>query len=49
MPKRYAREFRRSVCERLVAGEKVSSIGDPFQLGLSYVLTHPSATDCPMS
>ena len=38
MPKRYAREFRRSVCERLVAGEKVSSIGAPFQLGLSYFL-----------
>jgi transposase-like protein len=26
MPKQYAREFRRSVCERLVAGEKVSSL-----------------------
>ena len=24
MPKRYPREFRRAVCERLVAGEKVS-------------------------
>ena len=24
MPKRYAREFRRAVCERLVAGEKVT-------------------------
>jgi hypothetical protein len=24
MPKRYAREFRRGICERLVAGEKVS-------------------------
>ena len=24
MPKQYAREFRRAVCERLVAGEKVS-------------------------
>jgi hypothetical protein len=26
MRKRYARDFRRSVCERLVAGEKVSSL-----------------------
>jgi len=26
MPKRYAREFRRSVCERLVAGEKVAAL-----------------------
>jgi transposase-like protein len=26
MPKRCAREFRRVVCERLVAGEKVSSL-----------------------
>jgi hypothetical protein len=24
MPKRYAREFRRAVCARLVAGEKVT-------------------------
>ena len=26
MPKRYAREFRRSVCARMVAGERVSSL-----------------------
>ena len=26
MPKRYAKEFRRSVCERLVAGEHGVSI-----------------------
>src|SRR5580698_10892670 len=26
MPKQYAREFRRAVCERLVAGEKVSAL-----------------------
>jgi hypothetical protein len=25
MPKRYAREFRRAVCERLAAGENVIS------------------------
>jgi transposase-like protein len=30
MPKRYAREFRRSVCERLVASEKVSSLSREF-------------------
>jgi hypothetical protein len=26
MSKRYAREFRRAVCERLVAGERISSV-----------------------
>jgi transposase-like protein len=26
VPKRYAREFRRAVCARLLAGEKVSSL-----------------------
>ena len=26
MPKQYAREFRRAVCARLVAGERVSSL-----------------------
>jgi hypothetical protein len=26
MPKRYARDFQRGACERLVAGEKVSSL-----------------------
>ena len=33
MPKRYAREFRRSVCERLVAGEKVAALSK--ELGVS--------------
>jgi transposase-like protein len=33
MPKRYAREFRRAVCVRLVAGEKVSSVSK--DLGVS--------------
>jgi transposase-like protein len=33
MPKRYAREFRRTVCERLVAGEKVSLLSK--ELGVS--------------
>lgn len=33
MSKRYAREFRRAVCERLVAGEKVSSLAR--ELGVS--------------
>jgi transposase-like protein len=33
MAKRYAREFRRAVCERLVAGERVSSLSK--ELGVS--------------
>lgn len=33
MPKEYAREFRRAACERLVAGEKVSSLSK--ELGVS--------------
>ena len=33
MPKRYAREFRRAVCARLVAGERVSSLSP--ELGVS--------------
>lgn len=33
MPKRYAREFRRAVCERLVAGEKVTGLSE--ELGVS--------------
>jgi transposase-like protein len=33
MPKQYAREFRRAACERLVAGEKVSSLSK--ELGVS--------------
>lgn len=28
MPKRYAREFRRGICERLVAGEKVGKLSE---------------------
>ena len=28
MPKRYAREFRSGICERLVAGEKVSKLSE---------------------
>jgi len=26
MPKRYAREFRRAICDRLVAGERISKV-----------------------
>jgi transposase-like protein len=33
MPKRYAREFRRALCERLVAGEKVPALSE--ELGVS--------------
>jgi transposase-like protein len=32
MPKRYAREFRRAVCERLVAGENVISLSEELQI-----------------
>ena len=28
MPKRYAREFRQAICERLVAGERVSKLSN---------------------
>ena len=28
MPKRYAREFRRAICERLVAGERISKLSE---------------------
>ena len=28
MPQRYAREFRREICERLLAGEKVSKLSE---------------------
>jgi hypothetical protein len=45
MPKRYAREFRREVCERLLAGEKVGDVA--AELG---VLEHTagSPTDAPI-
>ena len=33
MPKRYAREFRRAVCNRTVAGERVNSLAK--ELGVS--------------
>jgi transposase-like protein len=32
MPKQYAREFRRAVCERLVAGEAVSSLAKELEV-----------------
>jgi len=32
MPKRYAREFRRAVCERLVAGEKVTELSAELEV-----------------
>jgi transposase-like protein len=34
MPKRYPLEFRRAVCERLVAGERVAALAD--ELGVSH-------------
>jgi putative transposase len=38
MPKRYAREFRRGICERLVAGEKVSKLSE--ETGVSPATLH---------
>jgi transposase len=38
MPKRYAREFRRSICERLVAGEAVSKLSN--ETGVSPATLH---------
>ncbi len=38
MPKRYAREFRHAVCERLVAGEEVTLLSD--ELGVSQATLH---------
>jgi transposase len=38
MPKRYGREFRRSICERLVAGEAVSRVSE--QSGVSVATLH---------
>jgi len=33
MPKRYGRDFRRAICERLVAGERVTEVSE--QTGVS--------------
>ena len=38
MPKRYAREFRRGICERLVAGEKVRKLSE--ETGVSPATLH---------
>jgi transposase-like protein len=47
MPKRYPSEFRRAVCKRLVAGEKVSSLRK--ELGVSeatlYLWKHQALVD----
>jgi len=47
MPKRYPPEFRRAVCKRLVAGEKVSSLRK--ELGVSeatlYLWKHQALID----
>jgi transposase len=34
MPKRYAREFRRAICERLIAGERVSKLSNESGVSL---------------
>ena len=38
MPKRYAREFRRDICERLVAGERISRLSE--ETGVSPATLH---------
>ena len=38
MPQRYAREFRREICERLVAGERVSKVSN--ETGVSPATLH---------
>jgi transposase len=38
MPKRYAREFRRAICERLLAGEPVSKVS--HESGVSPATLH---------
>src|ERR1700691_1744170 len=38
MPKRYAREFRRDICERLVAGERISKVAS--ESGVSEATLH---------
>jgi transposase len=38
MPKRYGREFRRAICERLVAGERVSKLSE--ESGISPATLH---------
>jgi hypothetical protein len=38
MPKQYGREFRRSICERLVAGESVRTVSN--QSGVSVATLH---------
>jgi transposase-like protein len=38
MPKRHAREFRREICERLLAGERVSKVAN--EIGVSQATVH---------
>jgi transposase len=38
MPKRYAREFQHGICERLVAGQKVSKLSE--ETGVSVATLH---------
>ena len=38
MPKRYAREFRREICERLLAGERISKVSN--ETGVSPATLH---------
>ena len=47
MPKRYAREFRRSICERLVAGETVTALSREFGVSEAtlYLWKHQARID----
>jgi transposase len=38
MPQRYAREFRREICERLLAGERISKVSN--ETGVSPATLH---------
>ena len=38
MPKQYGREFRRSICQRLVTGEAVTAVSE--QSGVSVATLH---------
>jgi hypothetical protein len=41
MPQRYAREFRREICERLLAGERISKVDGMSAEDLDQVRSHP--------
>jgi hypothetical protein len=40
MPKQYGKEFRRSICERLVAGDQVSRFSEETGVGVPAEKNH---------